>query len=138
MGWVPQWKTASGGRTHRSGTYYTSRGQAEMDYSVWLSPPTAEEAAGLVEDFAASLPRSFRRVPIRSDPERGSVMRQYSGEAAVGVWGRHWATGFRGARLDREFADEAEAIATLEAQEMGRLKAGKVLGNLYLRMPEPG
>lgn len=119
------------------GTYYTSRGQAEMDYSVWLSPPTAEEATGLVEDFAASLPRSFRQVPIWSDPKRGSVMRKYSGEAAVGVWGSHWATGYQGARLDREFADEEEAIATLEAQEIGWLKAGKVLGNLYLRMPEP-
>ncbi|MEW1847966.1 hypothetical protein AB0392_59265 [Nonomuraea angiospora] len=29
------------------GTCYTCRGQAEMNYSVWLSPPTAKEAAGL-------------------------------------------------------------------------------------------
>ncbi|MDP9869890.1 MULTISPECIES: hypothetical protein [Streptosporangium] len=119
------------------GTYYTSRGQAEMNYSVWLSPPTAEEAAGLVEDFAASLPRSFRRVPIWSDPRRGSVMRKYSGEFAVGVWGSSWATGLQGARLDREFAGEQEAITALEAQELDWLKAGKVLTNLYLRMPEP-
>ncbi|MFJ4691812.1 hypothetical protein [Streptomyces sp. NPDC088766] len=119
------------------GTYYTSRGQAEMNYSVWLSPPTTEEAAGLVEDFAASLPRSFRRVPVWSAPERGSVMREYSGEYAVGVWGSNWTTGLQGARLDHEFAGEEEAIAALEAQELDWLRAGKVLTNLYLRMPEP-
>ncbi|WP_432993142.1 hypothetical protein [Dactylosporangium sp. CA-233914] len=119
------------------GTYYPSRGQAEMNYSVWLSPPTAEEAAGLVEDFAASLPRSFRRAPIWSDPKRGSVMRKYSGEFAVGVYGSNWATGLQGAQLDREFAGEQEAIAALQAQELDWLKAGKVLTNLYLRMPKP-
>ncbi|MFJ3667479.1 hypothetical protein ACIPSE_13595 [Streptomyces sp. NPDC090106] len=119
------------------GTYYSSRGQAEMNHSVWLSPPTAEEAAGLVEDFAASLPRSFRRVPIWSDPRRGSVMRKYSGESAIGVWGGNWTTGLQHAQLAQEFAGETQAIAALEAQELDWLRAGKTLTNLYLRMPEP-
>ncbi|MEU9339542.1 hypothetical protein AB0D49_41480 [Streptomyces sp. NPDC048290] len=118
------------------GTYYSSRGQAEMSYSLWLSPPTAEEAAGLVGHFAGSLPRSFRQVPAWSHPRRGSLMRRYSGEYAVGVWGDGWVTGQHGARADREFADEAQAIAALEAQELAWLKAGKVLDNLYLRMPD--
>ncbi|MEK2495124.1 hypothetical protein WN990_36840 [Kitasatospora purpeofusca] len=120
-----------------AGTHHASRGGAEMDYSLWLSPGTAEAAAGLIEDFTASLPRSYRRVPAWSDAKRGSLMRRYSGEPALGVWGRHWAEGIQGARPEREFADEPAAIAALEAQELDWIRAGKVLTNLYLRMPAP-
>ncbi|SFF64573.1 hypothetical protein SAMN05421541_11688 [Actinoplanes philippinensis] len=115
-----------------SSYYGPSRGQAEMDYAVWLSPATPDEATTLVDDFAASLPATYRKIALWYDPRRGSVMRSYTGEHPIGVWGKHWMSGLG---VDRTFGSEQEAIAALEAQELDWLKAGKRLDNFYLRLP---
>ena len=109
-------------------TYYTSRGQAEVERQLWFTAASPRAAHRMMQLARLTVGKSARVIDPWRDTKLGVIVRTYSGGAcSLGVNDNELGTG---ARFVERFASHAAAVRAFELIEAERLRSGATIMRL--------